>query len=85
VSSHDRTDTDAVPDRCPVCGEGAFVDIAYDVDPTSREPSQQADSRELVTYGCGHSVAGPSLGGADHHELDVERRTTDETVLPLSD
>lgn len=83
MSADERTD--GVPDRCPVCGEGTFVDIAYDVDPTSREPSQQADSHELVTYGCGHAVAGPSLAGADQRELDVERRTTDDTVPPLPD
>ena len=80
-----RDRAEGVPDRCPVCGKGAFVDIAYDVDPTSREPSQQADSRELVTYGCGHAVAGPSLAGADQRELDVEQRTTDETVSRLPD
>ena len=80
-----RDHTDAVSDRCPVCGEGAFVDIAYDVDPASREPSQRADSHEMVTYSCGHAIAGPSLAGADQRELDVERRTTDETVAPLPD
>jgi hypothetical protein len=85
VSSHDHPDTDTVPDRCPVCGEGAFVDITYDVDPTSREPSQQAESHELVTYGCGHAVAGPSLAGADQRELEVERRNTEDTVTPLPD
>ena len=81
MSAHEGAE--AMPDRCPVCGEGAFVEIAYDVDPSSREPAQRAESREMVTYSCGHSVAGPSLADADQRELDVERRTTDDTVPPL--
>lgn len=83
MSAPDHTGN--VPNRCPVCGEGAFLDIAYDVDPASREPAQRADSREMITYGCGHAVAGPSLANADQRELDVERRTTDDTVPPLPD
>jgi hypothetical protein len=76
---------EAVPDRCPICGEGGFVDIAYDVDPASREPTQRADSREMVTYSCGHAVAGPSLASADQRRLDVERRSAEDTVPPLPD
>lgn len=72
--------TDAPTDRCPVCGEGRFVDIAYDVDPTSREPAQRADSHEMITYSCGHAVAGPSLADADQRRLDVERRSAEDTV-----
>jgi hypothetical protein len=76
---------DAVPDRCPICGGGTFVDIAYDVDPASREPAQRADSREMVTYSCGHEVAGPSLARADQERLDVERRNAEDTVPPVPD
>jgi hypothetical protein len=71
-----------VPDRCPVCGKGSFVDIAYDVDPASREPAQRADSREMVTYSCGHAVSGPSLASADQEELNVERRASEDTIAP---
>ena len=77
--------TGAVPDRCPICGQGTFVDIAYDVDPSSREPAQRAGSLEMVTYSCGHEVAGPSLASADQDVLDVERRTTEDTVPPVPD
>lgn len=59
-----------------------MIDIVYDVDPESREPSQRADSRELTLYSCGHGVAGPSLASADEGQLDVERRTSVETVDP---
>ena len=78
MNAHDRTD--ALYDRCPVCGEGTFVDIAYDVDPASREPAQRADSHEMITYSCGHAVAGPSLADADQRRLDVERRSAEDTV-----
>ena len=81
MSEHEGAE--AMPDRCPLCGEGAFVEIAYDVDPSSREPAQRADSREIVTYSCGHSVAGPSLADADQRALDVARRATGDTVPPL--
>ena len=77
--------TQSVPDRCPICSGGIFVEIAYDVDPSSREPVQQADSHEIVSYSCGHAVAGASLADADQRRLDVERRSTEDTVPPLSD
>jgi hypothetical protein len=59
-----------------------MADIAYDVDPSSREPAQRADSRESVEYTCGHRVPGPPLSTAGQDRLDVERRTSDETVDP---
>lgn len=65
---------------CPVCREGTMVDIEYDADPASREPVQRADSREVIEFSCGHLVVGPSLASADEERLDVERRTSDQTV-----
>jgi len=67
---------------CPVCGKGTMVDLVYDAYPSSREPVQRADSRELTEFSCGHRVVGPSLASADEERLDVERRTSDETVDP---
>jgi hypothetical protein len=71
-------------ERCPVCGRGTLVDISFDLG-GDKPGRQSASSREVKVYSCGHEVPGPSLdlrerGGAD---LDVERRTTDETVPPV--
>jgi hypothetical protein len=76
------SETPAGGARCPVCGRGELVDIADDLATASREPVQQADSRELVSYSCGHQVAGGTLAAADEDVLAVERRTSDETVDP---
>ncbi|MBA3764930.1 MAG: hypothetical protein H0X05_05395 [Actinobacteria bacterium] len=67
---------------CPICGVGTLADIVFDVDPSTREPAQSADSGEMVLYSCGHRVPGPPLDEADETELDVERRTSEETVDP---
>lgn len=67
---------------CPICGKGAISDIAHDVDPASREAAQRSDSREMVTYSCGHRVGGAQLDSADDDQLNVERRTSEETVNP---
>jgi hypothetical protein len=67
--------------RCPICGVGVVVDITDDVN-REEGPIQRADSRELISYDCGHQVAGPSLAGADPDDLEVERRETSETVDP---
>ena len=69
-------------ERCPICGNGTVADITYDVGPNTREPAQRADSRESVEYTCGHRVPGPRLSTADEDRLDVERRTSEETVDP---
>jgi hypothetical protein len=72
--------------RCPVCGIGTLRDIAYDEAPIGAEsPAQDADSRQVESYTCGHSAVGPRLSVADSDVLDVERRTTEETVEPLGD
>jgi hypothetical protein len=70
--------------RCPVCGVGVVADVKYD-DGARRDdgaPMQTADTRQVTTYSCGHTVGGASLATADTDELDVEERTSDETVDP---
>ena len=69
--------------RCPICGRGRLLDVGFDGgtrDPIHR-PAQRADSRQVDTYSCGHEVAGERLASADDR-LDVERRQSDETVIP---
>lgn len=67
---------------CPVCGVGTVADIVYDTNATSQEPVQGSESHEVVLYSCGHRVTGSRLDSADEERLDVERRTSDETVDP---
>ncbi len=67
---------------CPVCSRGTVADIVYDAVPGSREPVQRSDGTQLVIYTCGHRVPGPALDTADQERLDVERRTSAETVDP---
>jgi hypothetical protein len=43
---------------------------------------QEADSRELQQFTCGHEVIGARLSAADTSKLDVEQRQSDETVDP---
>lgn len=69
-------------ESCPICGLGTVSDIVYDVNPSSREPAQRSDSREMVIYSCGHRVSGSRLNSADEEQLNVERRTSEETVDP---
>ena len=72
--------------RCPTCGEGTLVDVSYDLDAdTVADGSQDADSRQIETYSCGHTIVGPRLSSADEDALTVERRTSDETVAPIED
>jgi hypothetical protein len=73
--------------RCPVCGIGTLSDIAYDEAPVgdAEPPAQDADSRQVETYSCGHEVVGERLSVADADVLDVERRTTGQTVQPPAD
>jgi hypothetical protein len=75
---HDETRPEDV--RCPICGEGVVTDIAYDDDSPAEGdvPFQEAESRQLITYSCGHKAPGPRLSTADAERLDVERRQTDE-------
>jgi hypothetical protein len=69
--------------RCPVCGRGVLADLAFDAtDGDGPDLRQSADSREVLTYSCGHEVAGPSVRTADADRLDVERRSSEETAEP---
>ena len=70
--------------RCPVCNEGDLVEIAYHR-AGEFEPSQQPDSVEIQVFSCGHRVSGAKLSGADSAQLNVEQRTSEETVDPLPD
>ena len=70
--------------RCPTCGEGTLVDVSFDLDASpDADGSQDADSRQIETYSCGHTIVGPRLSTADQDVLTVERRTSDETVVPV--
>jgi hypothetical protein len=75
----DRKD---VAERCPVCGKGVVADIAFDagVRTEAGAPMQEPESREVITYSCGHEVGGAELQTADADRLDVERRSSDETA-----
>ncbi len=75
-------DTGQAAASCPICGKGTISGIAHDVDPSSREPAQRSDSREMVTYSCGHRVGGTQLDSANDDQLNVERRASEETVNP---
>jgi len=70
--------------RCPTCGEGTLVDVSFDLDPAdaASDGVQEADSRQIETYSCGHTVVGPRLSSADQEAMTVERRTSDETTMP---
>lgn len=70
--------------RCPVCNEGDLVEIAYHL-AGEFEPSQQPDSLEVQVFSCGHRVSGATLSSADPAQLNVEQRTSEETVDPLPD
>ena len=63
-----------------------MVDVSFDLDAkTEADGAQDADSRQIETYSCGHTVVGPRLSTADQDALTVERRTSDETVAPIED
>jgi CBS domain-containing protein len=54
------------------------ADIAHDAG--TYAALQTAESRELISYSCGHEVPGPSISSADQERLEVERRTSAETT-----
>jgi hypothetical protein len=60
---------------CPICGEGTLRTVDFG--------DQQPESREVQTFTCGHEVKGARLKTADADQLDVERRESDETVMPI--
>lgn len=63
------------PTTCPICGEGTLRTIDFG--------DQQPESRQVQTFSCGHEVEGARLQSADTDRLDVEQRTSDETVFPV--
>jgi hypothetical protein len=67
--------------RCPICGRGTLRDIDFDGD----RGAQQPGSREVKTFTCGHEVTGDRLDTADAERLDVERRSSQDTVVPPED
>ena len=69
--------------RCPVCNAGDLVEIAYQ-EAGEPVPAMQPDSVEVQVFSCGHRVSsGARLSGADTANLNVERRTSEETIDPL--
>jgi hypothetical protein len=70
--------------RCPICAVGVVADVKYDEGAKRDDgaPMQTADSRQVTLYSCGHTVGGASLATADTDELDVEERSSEETVDP---
>ena len=60
---------------CPICGKGTLVTVDFG--------DQQPESREVRTFTCGHEVEGGRLRTADADGLDVERRESEETVMPV--
>jgi hypothetical protein len=76
-----QMDDDRSDLRCPTCGIGVVVDLTHD-DAPDGEAAQRPESRQTVTYSCGHVIVGASLASADPDALDVERRQSEETVDP---
>jgi hypothetical protein len=69
--------------RCPICGRGTLRDVSFDEGERQRgRRAQDAGSRQVESYTCGHEVIGPTLASADADALDVERRVSEETVDP---
>ncbi len=70
--------------RCPECGVGVLVDIAFREGSTQAEgePIQEADTRQVESYSCGHEVVGPRLDrtASGSEALEVERRDSAETT-----
>ena len=60
------------------------ADVRYDegAEHPDGAPMQTGDTRQVTTYSCGHTVDGATLATADTGRLDVEERSSDETVDP---
>jgi hypothetical protein len=72
------TDEGAKERRCPVCGNGVLADIDF----MGNDLFQDAQSRQVDVYTCGHEVDRAPLDSADADRLDVERRSSEETTAP---
>ena len=70
--------------RCPICGVGVVADVRYDegAERPDGGPMQTGDTRQVTTYSCGHTVDGASLATADTERLDVEERSSEQTIDP---
>ncbi|MDP9342270.1 MAG: hypothetical protein M3Q23_09285 [Actinomycetota bacterium] len=66
--------------RCPVCGQGVLQHLGTE----SGRRLQRPESPIIETYTCGHEVTEPSLATSDADRLEVERRTSQDTVDPPS-
>lgn len=62
---------------CPICGRGTLQTIDFG--------DQQPEDREVQTFSCGHEVEGARLESADADVLEVERRASEDTVMPPDD
>ena len=62
--------------RCPVCGEGVLQHLGSE----DSERLQQPESPIIETYSCGHEVTSAPLASADAERLEVERRSSDDSV-----
>jgi hypothetical protein len=60
---------------CPICGKGTLQTVDFG--------EQQPESRQVQTFTCGHEVEGARLESADADRLDVERRSSEDTVTPV--
>ena len=75
--------------HCPRCGRGELVAISFDAGYPSDAPVgpdvpwQGTDTRQVESYSCGHQVLGARLSEADPYHLDVERRASEDTVVPV--
>lgn len=70
--------------RCPICGEGVLASIAYDEhEPELPLPKQAPQSREVLAFSCGHDVEDRLLAEAARNDPNVERRSVEETVMPI--
>lgn len=67
--------------RCPICGVGVVVDLAFAgaADPGDAA-KQEPSARQVITYSCGHERLGSRLGTADQEQLEVERRASEDTI-----
>ena len=72
----------AEPKRCPECGRGELIEITFREGSTQGEgePIQEADTRQVETYSCGHTVTEGSLASADAERLEVERRSGEDVT-----
>ena len=62
--------------RCPVCGEGVLQHLGSE----DSDRQQQPDSPIIETYTCGHEVTSAPLASADAERLEVERRSSEDSV-----